>query len=61
METVVYGVIGFTVVILACVAVLLIARSRLVASGNVKIEINDEEAEKIKTVQDAIKYITENQ
>ena len=26
-----------------------------------KIEINDEAAEKIKTVQDAIKYITENQ
>ncbi len=26
-----------------------------------KIEINDEDAEKIKTVQDAIKYITENQ
>ena len=26
-----------------------------------KVEINDEDAEKIKTVQDAIKYITENQ
>jgi Na+-transporting NADH:ubiquinone oxidoreductase subunit F len=42
METVLYGVIGFTVTILALVAVLLAAKSRLVESGEVKITINDD-------------------
>ena len=40
--TIVYGVIGFTVAILALVAVLLVAKSRLVSSGNVTIRINDD-------------------
>ncbi len=42
METILYGVIGFTVTILVLVAVLLVAKSRLVASGDVKIVINDD-------------------
>jgi Na+-transporting NADH:ubiquinone oxidoreductase subunit F len=40
--TIVYGVIGFTVAILALVAVLLAAKSRLVSSGDVTIHINDD-------------------
>ena len=42
METILYGVIGFTVTILVLVAVLLVAKSRLVASGDVQIVINDD-------------------
>ena len=42
METVVLGVVMFTAIVLALVAVILVARSRLVATGNVKIEINEE-------------------
>ena len=42
METILYGVIGFTVTILVLVAVLLVAKSRLVASGDVQILINDD-------------------
>jgi len=36
------GVLMFTVIVLALVAVILIAKSRLVASGNVTISINDD-------------------
>jgi Na+-transporting NADH:ubiquinone oxidoreductase subunit F len=39
--TVLYGVIGFTVVILALVLVLMAAKAQLVPSGNVTISIND--------------------
>jgi Na+-transporting NADH:ubiquinone oxidoreductase subunit F len=42
METVFFGVIGFTVVILALVLVLMFARSKLVSSGDVSILINDD-------------------
>jgi Na+-transporting NADH:ubiquinone oxidoreductase subunit F len=42
METIFFGVIGFTVVILALVLVLMFARSKLVASGEVSIVINDD-------------------
>ena len=42
MMTVVFGVIGFTVTIIALVVVLLVAKSRLVPSGDVKIVINDD-------------------
>ncbi len=39
---IVYGVAGFTVVILSLVAILMFARRYLVSSGDVKIEINDD-------------------
>ena len=42
MGTIVLGVIMFTFVILSLVSVLMVARSRLVASGNVTITINDD-------------------
>ena len=40
METILIGVVGFTVVILALVLILMAARSRLVQSGDVTILIN---------------------
>ncbi|MEH6650090.1 MAG: NADH:ubiquinone reductase (Na(+)-transporting) subunit F [Motiliproteus sp.] len=40
MEQIILGVVMFTVVVLALVAVILFARSKLVSSGDVKIEIN---------------------
>jgi len=40
MDTIVYGVIAFTAVILALVVILMLAKARLVASGDVKILIN---------------------
>lgn len=40
IETILFGVVGFTVVILALVLILMAARSRLVPSGDVKILIN---------------------
>ena len=42
MENFIFGVTLFTAVILALVAVILFARSKLVASGEVEILINDE-------------------
>jgi len=42
MVTVFFGVIGFTVVILALVLVLMFAREKLVPSGEVQIIINDD-------------------
>ena len=40
MLTIIYGIVGFTVVILALVAILMVARSQLVATGDVTIGIN---------------------
>ena len=42
LETIIAGVVGFTVVILALVLVLMVAKAKLVASGEVTIEINDD-------------------
>ena len=42
MMDVAFGVIGFTVTILALVVILLVAKSRLVASGAVELAINDD-------------------
>jgi Na+-transporting NADH:ubiquinone oxidoreductase subunit F len=42
MQTVILGVMMFTVVVLAMVTIILFARSKLVATGTVKIEINGE-------------------
>jgi len=49
MLTVLYGIVGFTVVILALVLILLAARSQLVSSGNVEILINDDPDHKLTT------------
>src|SRR6056297_4310945 len=40
--TIIFGVAMFTAIVLALVMVILFARSRLVSSGNVNIEINGE-------------------
>ena len=40
--TIVFGVVMFTAIVLALVAVILVARSSLVSSGDVNIEINGE-------------------
>jgi len=42
METVVLGVVMFTAIVLAMVTIILLARSRLVPTGTVRIEINEE-------------------
>lgn len=42
LTIVISGVIAFTVIVLILVAIILFAKSRLVASGNVKITINDD-------------------
>lgn len=42
MLTIAWGVVAFTVVIVSLVVILMIARSRLVASGDVQIMINDD-------------------
>ena len=42
MLTIAWGVIAFTVVIVSLVVILMVARSRLVASGSVNIMINDD-------------------
>ena len=49
METVGLGVLMFTVVILVLVAVLMIAKSKLVASGDVTIVINDDPDKAVRT------------
>jgi Na+-transporting NADH:ubiquinone oxidoreductase subunit F len=49
VTTIVAGVIAFTVVILLLVAVLLGAKSKLVASGDVEIMINDDPNKILKT------------
>ncbi len=49
METVLFGVIGFTLVILGLVLVLMLARNRLVPSGEVTININGDPDKAITT------------
>jgi len=49
LETIFAGVIGFTVIILALVLVLMVAKSWLVASGEVTIQINDDPDQTLKT------------
>ncbi|MEM7482749.1 MAG: NADH:ubiquinone reductase (Na(+)-transporting) subunit F [Acidobacteriota bacterium] len=49
MTTIALGVFMFTFVILALVTVVLLAKSRLVASGDVTIHINDDPALDLKT------------
>ena len=40
--TILFGVLMFTLVVLALVVIILFAKSQLVASGNVKIEVNEQ-------------------
>ena len=42
MTTIFFGVLGFTVVILALVMILMVAKAQLVASGEIEIEMNDD-------------------
>lgn len=49
METIGLGVLMFTGVILALVAVLMVARGKLVAAGEVNLIINDDKVMKIQT------------
>lgn len=49
METIGLGVLMFTGVILSLVAVLMVARSKLVASGEVELTINDDTVLKMET------------
>ena len=48
METILFGVIGFTVVILALVLVLMVAKAQLVPSGEVTIGVNDDPDKALK-------------
>ncbi len=48
MTTIVLGVIGFTVVIVALVLILMVARRQLVPSGEVQIEINEDPEHSLK-------------
>ena len=49
METVFFGVIAFTLLIVLLVGILLFAKARLVASGEIEIEINGDPEHTIKT------------
>ncbi|MBI1354325.1 MAG: NADH:ubiquinone reductase (Na(+)-transporting) subunit F [Acidobacteria bacterium] len=49
METILLGVAMFTVLILALVAVLTVAKNKLVASGEINLVINDEKTLKVPT------------
>ena len=42
MVEIVLGVLMFTLIVLALVVLILVAKSRLVASGNVEILVNDQ-------------------
>ena len=48
IELILFSVFMFTLIVLLLVVVILIARSKLVATGNVKITINDEEEHSLK-------------
>ncbi len=49
METILLGVLGFTLMILALVAVLMVAKAKLVPSGEVSIVINDDPDKVMRT------------
>jgi len=44
MNTIILGVVMFTAIVIGLVAVILVARSRLVATGDITIEINGEKS-----------------
>ncbi len=49
MIEIVFGVIGFTVIIIALVLILMVAKAQLVPSGSVTITINDDPDQNIET------------
>jgi Na+-transporting NADH:ubiquinone oxidoreductase subunit F len=49
METILFGMVGFLVVVLGLTALLLVAKARLVTTGDVTILINDDPAAALKT------------
>jgi Na+-transporting NADH:ubiquinone oxidoreductase subunit F len=49
METILFGVVAFLAIILALVAVLMVAKARLVSSGDVTIVINDDSDKALRT------------
>lgn len=49
METILLGVVGFTVIVLALVAILLGAKAKLVPSGDVMIVVNDDPTKALRT------------
>ena len=52
---IILGVVLFTVIVLALVAVILSARAKLVSSGNVTIEINEDIIKEIKSTSNSIR------
>lgn len=60
METIAFGVVMFTVVVLALVGVILMARSRLVATGDVTILINDEKEIKVPAGDKLLQTLSAN-
>ncbi len=48
MNLILLGVLMFTLIVLALVAVILLAKSKLVTSGNAKININDDEKRQLE-------------
>ena len=60
MNTIVFGVVMFTAVVLALVAVILLARSRLVATGDVTILINDEKEIKVPAGDKLLQTLSSN-
>ncbi|NLY93982.1 MAG: NADH:ubiquinone reductase (Na(+)-transporting) subunit F [Myxococcales bacterium] len=49
MATIVAGIVAFTIIVMMLVVVLMIAKSKLVQSGDVRIVVNDDEARAIST------------
>ena len=60
MNTIVFGVVMFTAVVLALVAIILVARSRLVATGDVTILINDEKEIKVPAGDKLLQTLSAN-
>ncbi len=60
MDTIIFGVVMFTAVVLALVAVILVARSRLVATGDVTILINDEKEIKVPAGDKLLQTLSAN-
>ena len=50
IEIIILGVLMFTAVVLSLVAIILVARNKLVSSGEVTIEINDDPDKTIKWI-----------
>jgi Na+-transporting NADH:ubiquinone oxidoreductase subunit F len=60
MSQIILGVVFFTVIVIALVAIILLAKSRLVASGDVSIVINDEKTIKVPTGDKLLSVLSDN-